>query len=516
MLILEFVGMVARSKVITAFLTSRESRPIFISAALKLTGVRINSPLVGMGDTSGLSEVKFRTLIGVGEGIFCCEETAIAKAAMPIAKLILANIRSRAIIFGCIILLMNVYQLIVILLLTIPFVIELIVENLNLKYLTTSIPKEFKGIYKPDKYKKSQLYLKTSTKFGLIESGTSLLLLIVFLVMGGFAWADNIARSMGSTEIIQGLVFAGILFILTTVISLPFSIYETFVIEQKFGFNKSSYKTFTKDFFVSLLLSLVLGGIVFSLLIYFFDNFGESAWFIAWIFVSLFELFILFISPVVIMPLFNKFKSLESLKLKTEINKFAKKENFALQGIYTMDGSKRSTKSNAFFTGLGRFRRIVLFDTLIKQHTVNELVAVLAHEIGHYKKGHIIKLLLISLITIGISLWVLSLLINNPLIFEAFGVEQISTYASLIFVFIFISPLFEIISVITNYISRKFEFEADKYAIESFGHKTDFVNALKKLSVNNLSNLTPHPVKVFMDYSHPPVLARIMQIRKSR
>lgn len=411
---------------------------------------------------------------------------------------------------------MNVYQIFVILILTIPFAIELIVENLNLKYLKTTIPGEFKGIYKPTSYKKSQIYLKESTKFGLFESGISLAILILFLLLGGFSWIDSIARNMGNTEIAQGLIFAGILLLLNTIISLPFSIYDTFVIEQKFGFNKSTYQTFIKDTFIGLILSAIFGGIVFSLLIYFFQNFESNAWLIAWIVVSVFELFLLFISPVVIMPLFNKFKPLQSGKLKSEIESFAKKENFTLQGIYTMDGSKRSTKSNAFFTGIGKFRRIVLFDTLIKKHTVNELVAVLAHEIGHYKKGHIIKLLFMSTVTIGISLWVLSLLINNPLIFEAFGVQQVSVYASLIFVFIFISPAFEIVSILTNYISRKFEFEADRYAIESFGHKKDFVNALKKLSVNNLSNLTPHPAKVFLDYSHPPILERIKAIQRFR
>jgi STE24 endopeptidase len=408
---------------------------------------------------------------------------------------------------------MNSYQVLIILLLIIPFTIDFVVDRLNLSRLTTTLPREFKGVYKLKDYKKSQLYLQANTNFHLVESGITLFLLIIFIVVGGFNWVNNVALTASSSVIMQGLIFSGILLLLSTAISLPFSIYETFVIEEKFGFNKSTWVTFTKDTFINLVLTMILGGLVFAVLIFVFSELGSLAWVLAWILMVLFQLFLLFISPIIIMPLFNKFIPLQSNELKKGIEDFAKKENFALAGIFTMDGSKRSTKSNAFFTGIGKFRRIVFYDTLLSQHTNSEIIAILAHEIGHYKKNHIIKLLILSILITGVSLWALSLFIGSPALFEAFEVDTISIYASLVFIFIFLSPVFELVGVVNNYISRKFEFQADKFAIDEYGHKQDFINALKKLSVNNLSNLTPHPAKVFKDYSHPPILERLKAIK---
>lgn len=408
---------------------------------------------------------------------------------------------------------MNTYQVLVILLLTIPFTIDFIVDRLNLSRLTLSVPQEFKGVYKLKDYKKSQLYLKATTNFHFIESGITLLLLILFVIFGGFNWVNKIAISSSQVEIVQGLIFASILLILSTATSLPFSTYETFVIEEKFGFNKSSYTTFVKDTLINFFLTLMLGGLVFGTLIYIFSQLGSYAWVLAWIVMVVLQLFLLFISPVIVMPLFNKFSPLQSNELRKEIEDFAKKEKFTLAGIFTMDGSKRSSKSNAFFTGIGKFRRIVFYDTLLSQHTHSEIIAVLAHEIGHYKRNHIVKLLFISLLTTGATFFVLSFFIGNAALFKAFKVDSVSVYASLVFIFIFLSPIFEIMGVITNYISRKFEYEADEFAVQEYGHSKDFTNALKKLSVNNLSNLTPHPAKVFKDYSHPPILERLRAIK---
>ncbi|MDD4183191.1 MAG: M48 family metallopeptidase, partial [Candidatus Omnitrophica bacterium] len=238
------------------------------------------------------------------------------------------------------------------------------------------------------------------------------------------------------------------------------------------------------------------------------------AWVYCWIAVTGFQLFLLFIAPVVIMPLFNKYTPLENGELKSAIENYAKEQKFALAGVFKMDASRRSTKSNAFFTGFGKFRRIALFDTLIQKHTVDELVSVLAHEIGHYKKKHFVKGIILSVITTGIMFFILSFFINNQGLFGAFKMQSLSIYASLIFFGFLYSPINLFISIFSNIISRKHEYEADAFAITTYKKPESFIIALKKLTVDNLSNLTPHPLKVFLDYSHPPVLKRIEAIRK--
>ncbi len=393
------------------------------------------------------------------------------------------------------------------------YIWEVIVELLNLSAIRSDIPKEFKGVYDEKKYKKSQEYLKETSIFSLIESGISLLLLILFILIGGFDSVDNFARSISSNEIGRGLIFAGILILLNQIVSLPFDIYKTFVIEQKFGFNKTTPKVFAIDIAKSMLLMAILGGGIFAALMLFFGAFGSSAWLIAWPFVTAVQLILYFVAPVIFLPMFNKFTPLADGKLKQAIEDFAKKQNFKLSGIFTMDGSKRSTKANAFFTGIGKFRRIALFDTLIKNHTTEELVSVLAHEIGHYKKKHILQHLIIGILTTGTMLFIISLLINNPDLFGAFGISQTSIYASFIISALVVTPLFSFIEIFRNFLSRKNEYEADQFAVETYGKKAAFLSALKKLSKSHLANLTPHPLKVLMEYSHPPILERIRHIR---
>ncbi|MBN1621035.1 MAG: M48 family metallopeptidase [Endomicrobiales bacterium] len=411
---------------------------------------------------------------------------------------------------------MNIYLTIILIILAGDYLLDSIVEFLNIKHISTDVPKEFEDYYDSVQYKKSQKYLVDNTKFEFINDTFFTLLLIMFIVAGGFNYADRVARSFNLGDILTGLIFAGIIVYASNIIKIPFSAYKTFVIEEKYGFNKTTIKTFVLDIIKGWVLITVIGGILFSGILWFFAKAGAAAWVYCWLGVMLFQIFLIFIAPVVIMPLFNKFIPLEEGELKTSIENYANKENFKMKGLFRMDGSKRSTKSNAFFTGFGKYRRIVLFDTLIEKHTTDELVSVLAHEMGHYKKKHIQSSIIRSFITTGIMFYIMSLFINNPGLFEAFKMENLSIYASLFFFGFLYTPINVIFSVINSIISRKHEYESDAYAVNTYGKPEAMITALKKLSVNNLSNLTPHPLKVFLEYSHPPVLDRIKAIRNIR
>ncbi len=295
--------------------------------------------------------------------------------------------------------------------------------------------------------------------------------------------------------------------------SLPFSVYSTFVIEEKYGFNKTTPKTFVLDILKGWLLGVVIGAPVFSAVLWFFGQTGPMAWAYCWGALTVIQIFLMFIAPVVIMPIFNKFIPLEDRELKEAIEEYAKKQDFKMKGVFSMDGSKRSTKSNAFFTGFGRFRRIVLFDTLISKHTTEELVSILAHEMGHYKKKHILKSMIISILSTGLMFYILSIFMNNSGLFMAFQMEHVSIYASLFFFGFLYAPIEMVLSIFGNMLSRRHEYEADAWAVRTYRRPQSMIAALKKLSVDNLSNLTPHPLKVFLSYSHPPVLERIRAIQ---
>lgn len=407
---------------------------------------------------------------------------------------------------------MNLYLIFILTILITEYLLSLVIDTLNLRNASPVLPKEFEGFYDAEKYKKSQSYLQETTKFSLLKGGFTTVILILFIVAGGFRWMDEFARNFHLSEILTGLIFAGILMLLFQAFSIPFAYYRTFVIEEKYGFNKTTKKTFFLDLVKGLTLGLVIGGIIFAVIIYFFEIYQQWAWFYSWIAVVTFEIFMMFIAPVVIMPLFNKFIPLEEGTLKRAIEDYAESQNFLLKGIFKMDASKRSAKSNAFFTGFGKFRRIVLFDTLIEKHTTEELVSVLAHEIGHYKKKHIMKQLLLSIVASGTMFYVLSFFIGNRGLFDAFSIREVSVYGSLILFSFLYGPIHFIFSIIENIFSRKYEYEADYYAVLTYRQPRQFILALKKLSVDNLSNLTPHPLKVFFEYSHPPVLKRINAI----
>ncbi len=409
---------------------------------------------------------------------------------------------------------MNTYLIIILSIIIVDYILDIVVDMLNVKHIKTDLPKEFEDYYDAEKYKKAQNYLKENTRFGIIVDSIITPITVAFILIGGFNYVDQIARGFQISPIPTGLVFAGILMIASQILSIPFSIYSTFVIEEKYGFNLTTAKTFILDILKSWFLTAIIGGIIFAVILWFFDRTGNMAWVYCWIVVVIFQIVLTFFAPVVILPLFNKFYPLEDGELKTSIENYAKSQDFRLKGVFKMDASKRSTKSNAFFTGFGKYRRIVLFDTLIKKHTVDELVSILAHEMGHYKKKHILKSIIISIITTGFMFFILSLFINNEGLFQAFKMENTSIYASLFFFAFLYSPINMFISILSNMLSRKHEYEADAYASETYGKFESMISALKKLTVDNLSNLTPHPLKVFLSYSHPPVLKRIQSLKR--
>jgi STE24 endopeptidase len=408
---------------------------------------------------------------------------------------------------------MNFYLVFILTILIGSYVLEVLVEILNLKNLKTDLPEEFAGYYDAENYQKSQQYLKENTWFGIITETVFTPLTIAFILLGGFNYVDSLARSFNLGAIPTGLIFAGILLLLSQIIHIPFSAYATFVIEEKYGFNRTTVKTFIMDILKSWLLMAVIGGTVFSIVLWFFEKTGTWAWLYCWGAMIIIQLFLSFIAPVVIMPIFNKFYPLEESELKSTLEEYARAQRFKMKGVFKMDASKRSSKSNAFFTGFGKFRRIVLFDNLIEKHTVDELVSVLAHEMGHYKKKHIITSMIISILTTGLMFFILSLFLNNTGLFAAFKMENTSLYASLLFFGFLYAPIEMVLAIFGNMLSRRHEYAADAYAATTYRKPEAMIAALKTLSVDNLSNLTPHSLKVFLSYSHPPVLERIKALR---
>jgi len=409
---------------------------------------------------------------------------------------------------------MNIYTLIILITLGVDFILSLASDILNLKHLSGDLPQEFTDVYDQEKYARSQAYTRINTRFGWLTSGFSLVVTLTFWFSGGFNFLDTIARNWNLHPIWTGLSYIGILIGIKTLISLPFSIYDTFVIEERFGFNKTTPKIFVLDLLKGLALSIVLGGPLLAGVLAFFQYAGTWAWAYCWGATTLFTLVVQFIAPTWILPLFNKFTPLEEGELRDRIIAYAKSVVYPLAGVFVMDGSRRSTKSNAFFTGFGKNKRIALFDTLIEKQTVSEMVAILAHEIGHYKKKHILKGMILSIAHSGVLFFLLSLFLSEQGLFNAFYMEHTSIYAGLLFFGMLYSPVELILSIFTQIFSRKNEFQADKFAANTTQDPESMIQALKKLSAHNLSNLRPHPFYVFLNYSHPPVLQRILHLRE--
>lgn len=411
---------------------------------------------------------------------------------------------------------MNIYATIILIVLIVEFVLDNSVKYLNLKSLDKELPSEFSDVYDEATYRKSQDYTKVRTKFGFLSSAFGFVSILLFWFLGGFEYVDTIAKNWSDVFIIQGLYFFGILIALQQLVSLPFSLYSTFVIEEKFGFNKTTVSTYISDRLKGLVLMALLGGGVLALILYIFTELGQMSWLYAWGAVVFFTIVMQYIAPKWIMPIFNKFKPLEDGELKHRIMEFAESVDFQLQDIFIMDGSKRSSKSNAFFTGFGKNKRIALFDTLVEKHTTGELVSVLAHEIGHYKKKHIVQGMIISIFHTGILFYLLSIFLYQSDLYSAFYMDSTPIYAGFLFFSLLYSPLETLLSIGMNILSRKNEFEADEFAVVGRKNHEDMISALKKLSKDNLSHLTPHPFYVFMNYSHPPVIERIKAIRTTK
>ena len=404
---------------------------------------------------------------------------------------------------------MNTIALIILAAIIVDYALNVIADYLNLTMLRVDLPESFRGIYDPDRYRKSQRYLKANTRFGWITATFDVVVILIFWFAKGFPLLDGWVRSFDYGPIITGLIYMAALFLFKGLLSLPFSIYATFVIEERFGFNQTTWQTFVMDLAKGLLLSVLLGAPLLAGILAFFVYAGTNAWWYSWVAVSLYMFGVQFIAPTWIMPLFNKFTPLESGELKSAILSYAGSINFPIENVYVMDGSRRSSKSNAFFTGFGKHRRIVLFDTLIKRHTTGELLAVLAHEMGHYKKKHILQTMTLGILQMGIMLYLLSIFISYQGLFDAFYMPQQSVYAGLIFFTMLYSPLSFFIGIFMQMLSRRNETEADRFSAETTHDPQSMVAALKKLSVHNLTNLMPHPLYVFLNYSHPPVLQRI-------
>jgi STE24 endopeptidase len=402
--------------------------------------------------------------------------------------------------------------IIIISILVFDYIVERILDYLNSTYWSNILPEELQEIYDAEKYKKSQDYQKVNQRFSLLTSTLSFVAMMLMLLLGGFAFVDNFVRQYTVNPIVMALLFFGIIGFVSDILSTPFSIYDTFVIEQKFGFNNTTVKTFILDKLKGWLLAIVLGSIFIALFILIYNKTGINFWWIAWLVFSAISIFFSMFYSNLIVPLFNKQTPLEKGELRTAIEVFSNKVGFKLNNIFVIDGSKRSNKANAYFTGLGSKKRIVLYDTLIKDHTTEELVAVLAHEVGHYKKKHTLKGIIISLLETGMMLYILSWFISNPVLSEALGTQQSFHIAIIVFGILY-SPLSMILGLAMNVLSRKHEYEADKFAGENYNAES-LKSALKKLSVNNLSNLKPHPAYVFFHYSHPTLLQRLAALNQ--
>ncbi len=395
----------------------------------------------------------------------------------------------------------------------IVFLIDSLLDILNARHYNDEIPEELSDVYPKDEYDESIAYKRANYKFKLVSSSVSLCIMLLFFFFDGFAWVDNFARSMSDNPVVVGLIFFGVIMIGSDILSTPTVYYKVFVIEEKFGFNKTSKKTFFIDKIKSTIMMIIVGGGLLALIMWFYELTGKSFWVYAWILVSIFTVAMNMFYAKLIVPIFNKQTPLEPGDLRNTIEDYSKKVGFQLKDIFVIDGSKRSTKANAYFSGFGSEKRITLYDTLIKDLENEEIVAVLAHEVGHYKKRHVILNLFLSIALTGITLWFLSLFIANPLLSEALNVQVPSFHIGLITFGILYSPISEVTGLIMNVVSRAFEYQADDYAKNTYNSEA-LIKSLKKLSKNNFSNLTPHPAMVFIHYSHPTLLQRIKNLRK--
>ncbi len=407
---------------------------------------------------------------------------------------------------------MDSWLISILLILVLTQTLESLAILFNLRSLRPHPPQELAELYAPESYQKSLSYIRATSGLALTQGVISTAAVVIFIIIGGFNAVDLHLRTMVQHDIAVGLLFITTLLLLIFFLDLPFSLYRTFVIEERFGFNRTTATTYSTDLMKFILLAVCLGGPLTAFVLWFFNNGGYLAWLYSWLAVSLFSLVLQFLAPLVILPLFNKLTPLHGGELAKAISKYADEQHFAIQGIFTMDGSKRSTKANAFFTGFGPLKKVVFFDTLMQQLSTKEIVAVLAHEIGHYKLHHLPKKLGASLLHGFAMFYLLSLFLQVEEISRAFSMEYVSIHASLVFFGLLFSPANLAISVIFQSLSRKHEYAADQFAATTLKDEESLISALKKLSSTNFSHLTPHPLSVLLHYSHPPLVARIARL----
>ncbi len=404
---------------------------------------------------------------------------------------------------------------VIIFILVADFGLERFLAYLNIKHSKTELPTILSDIYDSDKYARQQEYFRTNSSFGMITSSFSFLITILMYMLGGFGWLDEMLGSVINNEILQSIAFFGIIYFVNDIISIPFQLYDTFVIEQKFGFNKITPKLFIFDKLKGYAITLIIGGVLLYLIISIYLFSPEYFWLMAWSLITVFGLFMSMFYSELIVPLFNKQTPLPEGELRTEIEKFSVKVNFKLKNIFVIDGSKRSTKANAYFTGFGPKKRIVLYDTLMDKMTTDEIVSVLAHEIGHYKHKHTLKNLLISLPTSLLLFFLLGVFLDSDALAIALGGTTANFHLNVLAFGILYSPISLVLDLFSNQLSRKFEYQADNFAsLHGFGNQ--LISGLKKLSATSLSNLMPHPLYVFFHYSHPTLFQRITNIVREK
>jgi STE24 endopeptidase len=392
------------------------------------------------------------------------------------------------------------------------YLFDLFLDFLNRSRWTEELPEELKGIYDEEKYRKHIEYKKANFWFDILSDTFSLVVLLWVLFAGGFAWLNGWVVSVTGSPVLQALLFFGVIGLASTLISLPFSVYSTFVIEEKFGFNKTTPKIFVLDMIKSLLLGAVIGGGLLALIVWFYTIAGDNFWIYAWALTSAFMIFMSMFYTSLILPLFNKQTPLEEGELRSAIEDYSAKVDFNLDNIYVMDGSKRSTKANAFFSGLGHKKRIVLYDTLINDLTNEQIVAVLAHEAGHNKLKHTLWGAVMGVAQAGIMFYLFSLFVSSPVLSKALGVEEPNFHIGLLVFGMLYTPVSFVLGIVMGYISRKNEFAADAFAAKTSDAEA-LAAALKTISVKSLSNLTPHPLYVFFHYSHPPLPDRLKALK---
>lgn len=406
---------------------------------------------------------------------------------------------------------MNSIFLLILVLLTVGFISDLVLDVLNLSHIRPELPELVSNRYDPAKYLRSQQYLRERSRFGLLVSVISFFVVMLVLVFGGFAWLNQLIYTITEHPVAAALLFFGMLGLLADLASTPAEIYSTFVIEEKYGLNKTTPITFVLDKLKSWLLALLVGAPLLALIVWLYTLTGKWFWVIAWVTVSGFSILMNFFYSTLIVPLFNKQVPLEEGSLRTAIGEMSRKAGFQLSKIFVINGSKRSTRANAYFAGFGSRRRIVLYDTLISDLTENQILSVLAHEIGHFRKKHILSTMILSVLQTGLLLFLFSLVAGSPALPEALNIPRPGFHISVLVFGILYSPISMSAGLLFNYLSRRFEYQADAFAA-GYGYQNDLADALICLSEKNLGNLTPHPAYVFVHYSHPPLLQRLKKL----